>query len=86
MQIFKCFNSPHEEKPKTEFDIILEEFPKWAFCRVLPIIYFAIIIDILIIFLTPRKIAMYDLFWLREPLSIAVAYFVVKILRKLFVR
>ncbi len=59
-------------------DLMLDEFFRWLFRNVLPVLVLALVINLTIMFTVPIEVTMTKWFWLKDILSIALGYFLVK--------
>ena len=60
--------------------------PRWLLCYLLPVLFLALIINVTFMFVAPVEIIMSGWFWLKDPISIVVAFAVVKTVRYFFSR
>lgn len=69
----------HISEAREEYDdLMLDEFFRWLFRNVLPVLVLALIINLTIMFTVPIEVTMSKWFWLKDILSIALGYFLVK--------
>lgn len=68
----------------TELDVVYGKVFTWLFRNVMPALLIAVIADIAIMFSVPVEFTMYESFWLKDPLSIAIGFIIAGIVRKLF--
>lgn len=72
----------HVSEAREEYDnLMLDEFFRWLFRNVLPVLVLALIINLTIMFIVPIEETMSKWFWLNDILSISLGYFLFKKIR-----
>lgn len=71
------------ETYQTSVDIAIEDAIKLSLRNVVPILMIALVIDMTIMFIVPIESTMSRWFWLKTPLSIAVAYLICKFFKSI---
>lgn len=75
---------PVEQKPqKTAIDLAIEKTMSWLLHNLVPVLLITLAIDLTIMFTSPMEVAMSRWFWLKTPLSIAVAYLICKFFKSI---
>lgn len=65
--------------------MIADKVIQWLFCNLLPVLLATLIIDVAFMFVAPGQVIRSDLFWLKDPISLAAGYAIVRLVRSLFV-
>lgn len=73
---------PVEQEPqKTSIDLAVERALFWLLNNLVPVLLIALAIDLIIMFTLPVEAAMSRWFWIKDPVSIGVAYLMCKLFK-----
>lgn len=65
-----------DEMDNDPLDTMIEKDLSWCLHHLCPFLIIALAIDLTITFTMPRHIALFGLFWLKDPLSLAIAWLI----------
>lgn len=73
---------PVEQEPqRTAIDLAIERILFWSLNNLVPVLLIALTIDLTIMFTSPMEVAMSRWFWIKDPVSIVVAYLICKLFK-----
>lgn len=64
------------EMDNDSLDTMIEKDLSWCLHHLCPFLFIALAIDLTITFTMPRHIALSGLFWLKDPLSLGIAWLI----------
>lgn len=77
------FDSPNSEPASySKMDDVIGGALQWSVRNLLPILLLALALNLLILFTLPMEMTMLKWFWLKDPLSITVAFILFRFCRK----
>lgn len=71
------------EIQENSIDTAVESALSWLLHNLVPVLLMALTINLTIMFTSPMEVAMSRWFWLKTPLSIAVAYLICKFFKSI---